>query len=90
MQRDWQDAHGFYWEFIMPPDEPEETYRMAIRVAATHAEFEAAASGRSYLVAESTEPLAVHVFSADHPTLPRCGMKLRYEITHEGRCLRPC
>src|SRR6266702_405691 len=56
-------------------------YEMGKRVAATIADFEAYKTAKSYVVAESSEPLTLYVFAANHPDLPRRDMTVLWEIS---------
>jgi hypothetical protein len=84
-----QTPHGLYWEFPIPPGEPADTYEMGKRVAATIADFEAYKTAKSYIVAESNEPLTFYVFAANHPDLPRRDMTVLWEISSAGKVVRP-
>jgi hypothetical protein len=82
-----RDANGYYWRFQDSPGEPLATSVAAVRVAATVAQDEARKSGKTYLVAMTTEP-AVYALPFDHPEFSPVAMTVLYELTPEGECIR--
>lgn len=72
--RECRTEHGIYWCSPVGPDEPAETHQMCKRVAATIAEGEAIDTGKNHVVAETQNPLMLHVFAVDHPEFPRADM----------------
>ena len=82
---EYRDAHGYFWRYEDSGDEPPETLIVATRIAATVAEDEARKSGKSYVVASTAEPNAVHALAYDHPELSNFAMTIIYEFTPEGQ-----
>jgi hypothetical protein len=82
-------AHGYYWRYDHPPDEPSETLDWAISIAGIVAGDEARKTGKSHYVASTPQPCpAVYVLPCDHPELSTVAMSVMFELTPEGECIR--
>jgi hypothetical protein len=87
--RDAQNEPGLYCELAMPPSAAPEPEHLTVRAATILAGREAMRTGRGYMVATSRRPMTVHVFAADHPSLPCVGMTVVHVVAPDGRTIRP-
>ena len=77
-------AHGLWWCYRHPENEPDGALTTAIDMARVVAAQEALKSGRTYLVASTPEPArAVYVFASDHPDASNTGIEIMFEIERE-------
>jgi hypothetical protein len=84
-----QTKHGYWWRYLHSAGEPQETLRMAIRIAGDVAADEARKSGKTYVVASAPQPEpAVYVFAWDHPDRQNGAISVMFEMTPQGECIR--
>ena len=80
-----RSAHGYYWRYIHSPDAPPDALETALTIASDVAATEARKSGKTYLVASTSQPSpAVYVFAFDHPDASNDAIDVLFEFTPAG------
>lgn len=80
---------GYFWRYVHTPDEPDDTLTTATMLAGEVAADQACKDGKTYVVASTPVPLvAVYFLPCLHPMLSRAAMKVMYQTTPEGKCVR--
>ncbi len=80
--------NGCLFRYAHTKNEPDETLKMAVRIACTVAEKAARDTGESHVVARLIKPKGFTVFPSGHRALQSGKIVPVYEITSESACIR--